>query len=134
MVRDAEIAWGTDAATNAPPLGEFAWSSGPRAEAHYRRLLVNGPRWASTFFGEGLGTIAPGAPADLVLVDYRPATEFSSRTLVEHVFAGLLRAPVTGVMISGEIVLDEGRLTRADEREVAERGRECAKRVWAHMG
>src|SRR5262249_61268705 len=83
VVRDAEIAWGSDASVNAPPLVETSagWTTGARAHLHYRRLLVNGPRWAARFFGEGLGTIAPGGPADLVLVDYRAATEISSRTL-----------------------------------------------------
>ncbi len=133
-VRDAELAWGSDSAVNAPPLGDVPAASGPRAELHYRRLFANGPRWASALFGEGLGTIAPGAPADLVLLDYRPATELSSRTIVEHLFTGLLRAPVTGVMVSGEIVMNEGRLTNVDEAEVAKRARECAKRVWKKMG
>jgi len=94
---------------------------------------VNGPRWARRFFGEGLGTIACGAPADLVLVDYRAATEFSSRTLMEHLSAGLLRAPISGVMVAGEPVVDNGVLVTADETEVALRARECAARVWARI-
>jgi cytosine/adenosine deaminase-related metal-dependent hydrolase len=135
LIRDAEIAWGSDASVNAPPLAETAagWTGGARAELHYRRLFVNGPRWAARFFGEGLGTIECGAPADLVLVDYRAATEFSSRTLVEHLWSGLLRAPISGVMVAGEPVVDNGVLVTADEREVARRARECAARVWARI-
>jgi hypothetical protein len=136
LVRDAEVAWGSDASVNAPPLGDTAggWATGGRAQLHYRRLFVNGPRWAATHFGAGLGTIAPGAPADLLLVDYRPATEFSSRTLVDHLWSGLLRAPISGVMVAGEPVMDNGVLLTVDEREVAERARECAARVWARIG
>jgi len=136
LVRDAEVAWGSDAAVNAPPILDEAsgWASGARAQLHYRRLFVNGPRWAARHFGPGLGAIEPGAPADLRLVDYRPATEFSTRTLVAHLWSGLLRAPTSGVMVAGEPVVDNGVLLTVDEREVAARARECAKRVWARIG
>jgi cytosine/adenosine deaminase-related metal-dependent hydrolase len=133
LVREAEVAWGSDASVNAPPLGERGWNGGAHDRLHYRRLFVNGPHWARRFFGEGLGTIACGAPADLVLVDYRAATEFSSRTLMEHLSAGLLRAPISGVMVAGEPVVDNGVLVTADETEVALRARECAARVWARI-
>jgi len=133
LVREADVAWGSDTSVNAPPLADAGWASGARARLHYRRLFVNGPRWAARHFGEGLGTIEPGAPADLVLVDYRASTEFSTRTLLDHLGSGLLRAPVSGVMVAGEPVVDNGVLITADEREVAVRARECAARVWARI-
>jgi cytosine/adenosine deaminase-related metal-dependent hydrolase len=135
LVREADIGWGSDASVNAPPLPDLlhGWTLGARATAHYRRLFVHGPRWASRFFGVGLGTITPGAPADLILVDYRPATEFTARTLPEHLWAGLLRAPVSSVLISGEIVMDNGIIVTVEERQISARARESAKRVWARM-
>jgi cytosine/adenosine deaminase-related metal-dependent hydrolase len=135
LVRDADVAWGSDASVNAPPLADEAgWATGARAALHYRRVFVNGASWAARHFGEGLGTIAPGSPADLVLVDYRPATEFSERTLIDHVWAGLLRAPVSGVMVAGEPLMDNGVMLAVDEREVAARARESATRVWGRIG
>lgn len=136
LVREAEAGWGSDAGVHAPPLPDIApaWITGARAEAHYRRLFVNGAAWAARQFGERLGEIAPGAPADLILVDYRPATEFSTRTLAGHLWSGLLRAPVAGVMVSGDIVMDQGTLVTVDEREVAVRASECAARVWSRLG
>jgi cytosine/adenosine deaminase-related metal-dependent hydrolase len=135
LVREAEIGWGSDAGVNAPPIPDatFGWA-GSRGAMHYQRLFVNGARWASRHFGEGLGVLAAGSPADLVLVDYRPATEFSTRTLYEHLWAGILRAPVSGAMVAGEVVVEDGVLTTVDEAEVAARARECAKRVWARLG
>jgi cytosine/adenosine deaminase-related metal-dependent hydrolase len=137
VARESDLAWGSDAGVHAPPVPDPA--HGPPADprnlaAHYRRLMVHGPRWAAALFGPALGTIAPGAPADLLLVDYRPATEFSSATLLEHLWAGMLRAPVAGVMVSGEIVMDNGQMVSVDEREVAARARECAARVWTRIG
>lgn len=135
LLRETELAWGSDAGVLAPPLPDTqqAWAFQASAEAHYQRLFVHGARWAETQFGEGLGTIAPGAPADLVLVDYRPATEFSQRTLLGHLWAGILRARVSGVMVAGEVVMDNGVLVHVDEQEVAARARECAARVWARL-
>ena len=136
LVREAELAWGSDSSLNAPPLADPQNSPahGVRAELHYQRLFVHGARWAARHFGEALGVIAPGAPADFVMVDYRPATEFSARTLHHHLWSGLLRAPVAGVMISGDVVMDNGMLVTVDEREVAARARECARRVWERLG
>ena len=76
----------------------------------------------------------PGAPADFILVDYRPATELSPRTLGAHLWHGLLRAPVSGVMVAGSVVMDNGVMVSVDEREVAVRARECARRVWERLG
>jgi cytosine/adenosine deaminase-related metal-dependent hydrolase len=130
---DLEMAWGSDVSANAPPLGDEGGMRGPRAEAHYRRLFVNGPRYAERLFGRGLGALLPGSPADLVMLDYDPATELNSRTLLGHLWAGLLRAPVNGVMVAGEVVLEDGRLTRLDEREAAACARASARRVWERM-
>jgi cytosine/adenosine deaminase-related metal-dependent hydrolase len=133
LMREGDLAWGSDDGPNALPLLEG--SPLPRlAEAHYRRLFVHGARWAAAHFGEELGVLAPGAPADLVLLDHRPATELSSRTLLQHLATGLLRSSVSGVMVAGQVVLDNGVLVTADEREIAARARECAARLWKRLG
>ena len=77
--------------------------------------------------------LAPGAPADLVMLDYRPSTELSNATLMQHLWTGLLRASVSGVMVAGQVVMDNGVLVSVDEREVAARARECAARVWTRL-
>jgi cytosine/adenosine deaminase-related metal-dependent hydrolase len=135
LVREADVGWGSDAGVNAPPVPDatFGWP-GARAELHYHRLFVHGAAFAARHFGEGLGRIAPGSPADLLLVDYRPATELSTRTLYEHLWAGLLRAPVRVAMVAGQVVMEDGALANVEEAEVAARARECAKRVWARLG
>lgn len=134
LVREADVAWGSDDSANAPPIPDAAVIAPSLGDVHYQRLFVNGARWAARHFGEELGVIAPGAPADLVLVDYRPATEFSTRTLRAHLWAGLLRAPVAGVMVSGHVVMDNGTLVTVDESEIAARAKECAARVWDRLG
>ncbi|MEQ1834017.1 MAG: amidohydrolase family protein [Candidatus Eisenbacteria bacterium] len=133
LMRDTDLAWGSDDGANAPPLPEGAFA--PRmAEAHYRRLFVHGARWAADHFGESLGVLEPGAPADLIMLDYRSATELSNRTFAQHLWTGLLRSNVSGAMVAGNVVMDNGVLVTVDEREVAARARECATRVWERIG
>ena len=133
LARSTDVAWGSDDGANAPPLPDGTMHDG-MADAHYRRLFTAGARWASDHFGEELGHVHPGAPADLILVDYRPATPLSTRTLAAHLWAGLLRAPVSGVMVAGTVVMDNGVVVSVDEGQVAARARECATRVWERMG
>ncbi|MBI1796015.1 MAG: amidohydrolase family protein [Candidatus Eisenbacteria bacterium] len=133
---ETDLAWGSDAGLHAPPAPDASHAAGAdrmQVEAHYARVWVHGARWAAEPFGRGIGTIAPGAPADLMLVDYRPATEFSSATVFDHLWSGLLRAPVAGVMVCGEVLVDNGQVVSVDEREVAARARECAARVWTRL-
>jgi cytosine/adenosine deaminase-related metal-dependent hydrolase len=129
----AGTAWGSDTGVNAPPAPDREPDREAARRAFYERVMVHGPRFAERYFGRALGRIEPGAPADLVLIDYRPSTAFTSRTLPAHLVAGLLRAPVTGVVVAGEIVMEDGRLTSVDEAEVAARARECAGRVWGRV-
>ncbi len=133
LVREADVAWGSDDGANAPPVPEGMLHNG-MAEAQYRRLFTAGARWASDHFGEELGHVRPGAPADLILLDYRPATPLTTKTLGAHLWSGLLRAPVAGVMVAGTVVMDNGVVVSVDEGEVAARARECARRVWERMG
>jgi cytosine/adenosine deaminase-related metal-dependent hydrolase len=133
LMRETEVAWGSDDGANAPPLPDGAMQPG-MLEAQYRRLFLAGARWASDHFGEELGIIKPSAPADFILVDYRPASELSTRTLSSHLWNGLLRAPVAGVMVAGNVVMDNGIVVSVDETEVAVRARECAARVWERLG
>ena len=133
LLRETDLAWGSDDGANSPPLLDGVPT--PRlAEAHYRRLFVHGARWAADHFGEELGVLAPGAPADLVMLDYRPSTELSSRTFLQHLSTGLLRSSVSGAMVAGHVVMDNGMLVTVDEHEVAMRARECAARLWKRIG
>src|SRR5580765_1749321 len=63
LLRESDLAWGSDDGVNAPPLADGAFTP-HMAEAHYRRLFVHGARWAADHFGEALGVLEPGAPAD----------------------------------------------------------------------
>jgi cytosine/adenosine deaminase-related metal-dependent hydrolase len=96
--------------------------------------LAAGARFAGRVHGEPLlGTIRPGAPADLVVLDYPTPTPVTADNLVGHWVFGLSPGQVRDVFVAGEAVIEDRRSTRVDEREVAAAGAEEAERLWARM-
>jgi cytosine/adenosine deaminase-related metal-dependent hydrolase len=88
---------------------------------------------ATSLFGPPVGRIKPGARADLILLDYLPATPLTPANFVDHLFAGLGRAPIRTVIINGKVVLKDGIFTRLDEARIRAQARQTAKQLWERM-
>ena len=84
-------------------------------------------------FGRDIGILRAGAVADLVTLDYRPATPLDERSAWGHVVFGLSGAQVSDVMVGGEWVLRDREFTRLDEAEVLAHSAERAERVWKEL-
>lgn len=96
--------------------------------------LADGARLAGRVHEEPLlGTLRPGAPADLVVLDYPTPTPVTADNLAGHWVFGLSSNQVRDVYVAGERVVEGGRSTRVDEREVAAAGAAEAERLWARM-
>lgn len=96
--------------------------------------LADGARFAGRVHGEPLlGSIRPGAPADLVVLDYPTPTPVTADNLVGHWVFGLSSAQVRDVLVAGELVVADRRSTRVDEVETAVEGAAEAGRLWARM-
>ena len=116
-----------DDSTAGPELGAGASSPGG---------AVRGP----AVFGEPLlGTLEPGAPADLVVLDYPAPAPLRDGTFAGHWIFGLSARNVRDVMVAGEWVVQDRRLTRADPTQLApgpatwpRRALESARRLGAH--
>jgi cytosine/adenosine deaminase-related metal-dependent hydrolase len=80
-----------------------------------------------------LGTLEPGAPADLVVLDYAAPTPVGDSTLAGHWVFGLTSRSVRDVMVAGEWVVHERRPTRVDLEELAHCAREQAERLWRRL-
>ena len=91
-------------------------------------LWPGGPRLAGRFFGGTFGAIEPGAVADLVVLDWRPAVPLPALAQgdLALLWAG---APAAWTIVGGEVRLREGRLLGVDEAEVAARAREAAAKL-----
>ncbi len=96
--------------------------------------LAEGARFAGRCHGEPLlGAIRPGAPADLVILQYPTPTPVTGDNLVGHWVFGLSPAQVRDVYVAGELVVADRRSTRLDERKVAAEGNHEAEQLWARM-
>ena len=82
---------------------------------------------------EDLGRLAPGAKADLVLVDFRrphlsPAYDLL-KVLVYHAHGG----DVETVMVDGRIIVEAGRVVTVDEAAWVAQADETAHRLWREV-
>jgi len=96
-------------------------------------VLQNNAKIFQRVSGMQVGQIAPGLPADLILVDYFPPTPMTNANIWGHVLFAIADAPVDTVFIGGERVMFQKQLVNIDEAEAAAKAKELAKRVWAEM-
>jgi putative selenium metabolism protein SsnA len=98
------------------------------------RRLAEGARFAGAEFGEpALGRIEPGAPADLVVLDYAAPTPIDDRSFAGHWTFGVGSRCVRDVMVGGEWVVLDRRLARADQQELAAAAHRQAERLWTRL-
>jgi putative selenium metabolism protein SsnA len=89
---------------------------------------------AGRIFGEpGLGVIVAGAPADLVVLDYRAPTPLDDVNLAGHWIFGLRAAQVRDVMVAGDLVVADRRLTRVDHDRVIAQTATAARQLWRRL-
>lgn len=92
--------------------------------------LAEGARFAGALFGGSLGTIEPGALADLVVLAYDPPTPLSSANAAGHWTFGLQAGLVRDVFVAGERVVANGLPTRVDAQRVLAESRSLAAALW----
>lgn len=96
--------------------------------------LAEGARLAGRVFDEPLlGTLRPGAPADLVVLDYPAPAPLSAESLAGHWVFGLSARQVRDVVVAGELVVADRRPTRVDARELAFGSAREARRLWDRL-
>lgn len=96
--------------------------------------LAEGARFVGAAFGEQrLGTIEVGAPADLVVLDYATPAPLHAGSFPGHWVFGLGSRTVRDVLVAGEWVVLDRRLTRMDEHELAANARVQADRLWKRL-
>jgi putative selenium metabolism protein SsnA len=96
-------------------------------------LLAGGHRLGSALFGVPLGSLAPGAAADLVVLEYGPPTPVHEANLAGHLLFGLDRSHVASVMVAGRFVVRDRRLVGVDAPAVLALARVAARSLWERM-
>jgi putative selenium metabolism protein SsnA len=96
--------------------------------------LAESAHLAGRFFREPLlGTLEPGAPADLVVLDYTPPAPLDASNLAGHWIFGLSSRHVRHVMVAGTWVVRDGRLVLSDQDALATEARGAAARLWSRL-
>jgi putative selenium metabolism protein SsnA len=110
------------------------WHRDPRrmpADKLAEMAVVNNAALAEGFFpGAPLGTIRPGARADLILVDYHPTTPVHEGNLPWHIVFGFHESMVTATMVDGRLLMRNRELLTLDEAEITAKARERVPAVW----
>jgi putative selenium metabolism protein SsnA len=96
-------------------------------------MLQNGQKLVSEYFGKPFGTLKPGSPADLVVLDYFSPTPISIRNLHAHFLFGMSSPHVRHVMTNGAWTVWDRRLTMLDEENVMKQAAVIARRLWKRM-
>jgi len=97
--------------------------------------LAESSRLAARAFGEPLlGTLEPGAPADLVVLDYAAPAPLDERSFAGHWIFGLSSRCVRDVMVAGEWTVSDRRLVRVDQQRLAAEAQNAAARLWRRLG
>src|SRR5438132_669032 len=107
-------------------------STWPRAAT--LQLVAGGHRLAAALFGLPFGKLDAGAPADLIVLDYRPPTDLQADNLAGHLLFGIDRSHVRSVMVAGRWVMRERELAGVDAAAAFARARAAARDVWSRMG
>jgi len=101
-----------------------------------RLLFRNNPAIAGRLLGIEFGRIGPGAPADVVLLDYAPPTPLRADTVLGHLLFGAAvhSLRVADLFVAGRPVLRNGEFVDIDEPATYAVAREQAQRLWSHLG
>lgn len=96
-------------------------------------LLKNNPDIVERQFGIRVGEIAPGRPADLAILDYRPPTPLTSENFLGHLIFGLVDATVDTTVCRGKILMKNKKILSMDEERITARSRELAPVMWQRL-
>ncbi len=105
----------------------------PRAmsgETVTRLAYENNARIASLFWPRPIGSIAPGAYADIVLLDYQPYTPLTDGNLPWQIIFGVDGSHVATTIVGGKVLMRDRELLTFDEERIAAQARAIAPRVW----
>ncbi|GIX44246.1 MAG: chlorohydrolase/aminohydrolase [Candidatus Sumerlaea sp.] len=92
--------------------------------------LTGASQLASENLGIPLGRVAKGYPADLLLLDYVPATPLTSSNFAGHWFFAINAQHVHSLMVGGKWILRNRELSDTTLQEELERARIVAQRMW----
>jgi putative selenium metabolism protein SsnA len=98
-----------------------------------RLCLTNNGHVGERLFGERLGVLRKGAPADIIILDYDPPTPIESGNFEGHVIFGLTGWMVETVVVNGRVVMRDREVLSVDVPSAMAEARERATALWGNM-
>ncbi len=109
------------------------WSQDPRtlgADKVVQMAVRHNRELAARFFAKPVGIIAPGAYADIILLDYFPTTPLTSDNLPWHILFGISGSHVHSTICHGQVLMRDRELLTLDEEAITAHSREVARATW----
>jgi cytosine/adenosine deaminase-related metal-dependent hydrolase len=100
------------------------------ADRVVQMAVQNNRRLAAQFFDKPVGIVAPGAYADLILLDYFPTTPMTVENLPWHILFGISGGHVHSTIVHGEVLMRNREVLMLDEAEITARSRRLAAQTW----
>jgi putative selenium metabolism protein SsnA len=88
---------------------------------------------AGLFFAKPVGMLAPGAFADIILLDYVPYTPLTDDNYPWQVVFGMDGSHVTHTIAGGQMLMRDRQVLTLDEAVIAEKAARLAKGVWQRV-
>ena len=96
-------------------------------------LFKNNPAIGEKYFGVPLGRLAPGAAADVIVMDYKPFTPFSDANIDGHMLFGMTGRQCQTTICNGKILMKDRELVGIDEEAVNAHILEESKKLWGEL-
>jgi putative selenium metabolism protein SsnA len=100
------------------------------ADQVIQMAVYHNRRLAAAFFDKPVGILAPGAYADLILLDYYPTTPLTPENLPWHILFGISGSHVHSTIVHGQVLMRDRTLLTLDEATITARSREVATETW----
>ncbi|HZQ10331.1 MAG TPA: putative aminohydrolase SsnA [Anaerolineae bacterium] len=95
--------------------------------------FANNAKICANFWNAPLGVIAPGAYADIMLLDYLPFTDMTSGNFPWHVIFGIDGSNVTHTICGGQLLMRNRELLTLDEEAITAKAHELSREVWKRV-
>ena len=99
----------------------------------YDMLFRRNRQLARRYFPKPLGILAPGAYADVIVVDYLPHTPLNEGTLRGHILFGMMGRSVDTVMVNGRFVMVDRVIRTVDEEALLAKARAQSADFWQRV-
>ncbi|MBI1297991.1 putative aminohydrolase SsnA [bacterium] len=100
------------------------------ADKVVQMAVHNNRTLAGVFFEKPVGVLAPGAYADLILLDYYPTTPLKAENLPWHILFGVSGGQVHSTICHGQILMRDRELLTMDEAAITAKSRVTAAATW----